>query len=253
MEEIYFAGGQAEHRGDFFFHLPNGHHCWLLVLTKTAAQFEVNGEMKRFDKNHAVLFEPHQSIKYKADGESYINGWIRFQLDDSFFHLSELSHGVPIRMEDHEACHQLTHAIAHEHYHGNKVVSIHLLKGLLNKLMYHSEKKQKDLKTKFAELHQEIVLNPGFPWTITYMSSLLSMSEGYFHRTYKALHGKTCIADVIDIRLEHAANLLRENDLQIAEIAYQCGYKNVEHFSRQFKEKFLVSPRDYQKSKEIQE
>ena len=34
----------------------------------------------------------------------------------------------------------------------------------------------------------------------------------------------------------------------IYKIAEQCGYSNVEHFSRQFKEKFTTSPKAYRES-----
>ena len=47
------------------------------------------------------------------------------------------------------------------------------------------------------------------------------------------------------LRLNEASRLLKESDRQITEIALSVGYNNISHFSRIFKERFTVSPKDY--------
>mgnify|MGYP001903295242 len=42
--------------------------------------------------------------------------------------------------------------------------------------------------------------------------------------------------------------MIRENDLNFTEIAAQLHYSTVHHFSRQFKEKFGITPTEYAKS-----
>jgi len=46
-------------------------------------------------------------------------------------------------------------------------------------------------------------------------------------------------------RLEKALLLLETSDKQIGDITFECGFKNVSHFSRIFKEKLNVSPTRY--------
>ncbi len=53
------------------------------------------------------------------------------------------------------------------------------------------------------------------------------------------------------IRLSEAMRLLRETDRQIADIAYNVGYKNVTHFHRIFKQHEKVSPNEYRKSQVV--
>ena len=48
-----------------------------------------------------------------------------------------------------------------------------------------------------------------------------------------------------DLRLTEAARLLKETSKQITEIAFSVGYNNISHFSRIFKEKYTVSPKDF--------
>ena len=44
------------------------------------------------------------------------------------------------------------------------------------------------------------------------------------------------------LRLAKGANLLQRSGLSVAEVAYQCGYKNPYHFSRQVKDHYGCSP-----------
>lgn len=50
------------------------------------------------------------------------------------------------------------------------------------------------------------------------------------------------------VKLEESKQLIRENNLNFTEIAALLQYSTVHHFSRQFKEKFGVTPTEYAKS-----
>jgi len=47
------------------------------------------------------------------------------------------------------------------------------------------------------------------------------------------------------IRMNEATRLLKESDLQIAEIADAVGYNNIQHFNRVFKEIYDISPKSF--------
>ena len=42
-----------------------------------------------------------------------------------------------------------------------------------------------------------------------------------------------------------AQEMIVNSTLSIQEIASNCGYKNIEHFSRQFKKKYKITPLKY--------
>ena len=46
-------------------------------------------------------------------------------------------------------------------------------------------------------------------------------------------------------RLAAAKNMLSHTDMKISQISEKCGYKNVEHFTRQFKELTGKTPGKY--------
>ena len=50
------------------------------------------------------------------------------------------------------------------------------------------------------------------------------------------------------IKLQESKQMIRENNLNFTEIAAELQYSTVHHFSRQFKEKFGITPTEYSKS-----
>ena len=64
---------------------------------------------------------------------------------------------------------------------------------------------------------------------------------------YKQQFGVSCMDDVIDFRLRKAKDLLAYTGHSIAEIAEQCGYKNTEHFCRQFRKNAGTTPGRFRK------
>jgi len=50
------------------------------------------------------------------------------------------------------------------------------------------------------------------------------------------------------IKLQESKQMIRENDLNFTQIAHALQYSTVHHFSRQFKEKFGITPTEYAKS-----
>jgi AraC-like DNA-binding protein len=68
------------------------------------------------------------------------------------------------------------------------------------------------------------------------------VSPQYLDRLFKRSQGVSPIQYLWSLRAEKGAFLLRQSGLTVGEIAYQCGYKNPFHFSRQIKAKYGHSP-----------
>ena len=72
----------------------------------------------------------------------------------------------------------------------------------------------------------------------------LSTFKRDFHNHYNTTPGKWLVSK----RLNYAANLFMKTNSKIAQVAFDCGFEDVSHFSRVFKDKFDSSPSDYRKS-----
>lgn len=70
-------------------------------------------------------------------------------------------------------------------------------------------------------------------------------SEAAFCRYFKLRTQKTFIEFVNEIRIEYACKLLTENDLNILEICYESGFKNLSNFNRQFRKYTNNNPKTY--------
>ena len=77
------------------------------------------------------------------------------------------------------------------------------------------------------------------------LSDALKMSSNQLFRKVKALMNTTPYNVIIQIRMTHAATLMRESDHNISEIAFLVGYQELSNFSRAFKKYFRMSPREY--------
>ena len=71
----------------------------------------------------------------------------------------------------------------------------------------------------------------------------LSTFKRDFRRYYNQSPGKW----LLQKRLEYSAVLLRNPALNVSQVALDCGFEDLSHFSRAFKEKFGVSPAGYRK------
>ena len=71
------------------------------------------------------------------------------------------------------------------------------------------------------------------------------VSRFHFVRLFKEKVGIPPHHYLIKIRMEAAAALLRDTDLSVMEIAFDCGYQSAAHFSAAFQKHFSQSPRLY--------
>lgn len=82
------------------------------------------------------------------------------------------------------------------------------------------------------------------------LSEALGMSRVSLYKKIKQITGKSPIEFIRIIRLKRAAQLLRESQLNISEIAYQTGFNNPKMFSRYFKDEFGILPSLYKSQEE---
>jgi len=80
------------------------------------------------------------------------------------------------------------------------------------------------------------------------LAAMANMSTCYFCRIFKSFTGKAPIEYITGLRLNKAIALLKENNLNITEIALQSGFTDSNYFSRQFKKYKTISPSLLQKN-----
>ncbi|WP_342561044.1 AraC family transcriptional regulator [Paenibacillus sp. FSL R7-0345] len=250
MAHIHFVECNTTHPGNFVIDVPAGHH-WLLVITKTPAMFWVNGVLKEYPAHSAILYRPQQKVYYRASTGRFVNDWLRFEATEAYITESPLPFGVPFGLSNPEYCRKLLELLIIEQNFSLdcKESSVDLLlRALFNKLLEsYFQDKITPQYYKLLKLRTAIQNNPGEYWTVSMMAEFLRISPGYLQSIYKKTFGISCIDDVINSRVRMAKEYLIHNAQSIGEVASRCGYQNVEHFCRQFKQITGQTPKNFQK------
>jgi len=107
----------------------------------------------------------------------------------------------------------------------------------------------KALFTRFKEILDEYfesnqLEEKGIP-KVEWIAEKLNVSRRYMSDTIKAETGKTAIDQINLFLVEEAKNLLLAPNASISETAYKLGFEYPQYFSRLFKKKTGLSPKEY--------
>ena len=83
--------------------------------------------------------------------------------------------------------------------------------------------------------------------TISDIAKAFGYSKQHIVRLFKESFTLTPAKYILQSRLEKSLDLLSESRLAVNEIAEQCGFKDLNYFSRQFKKSYGISPTAYRK------
>lgn len=130
------------------------------------------------------------------------------------------------------------------------------LKELLINIIYNADDHQLKSYLKSVTLNSEPSLTHIMETNFCYnlkMEEFAKMSHrslSTFKRDFFNHYNTTPGKWLLNKRLDFASSLLLKDHLTISQIAFDCGFEDVSHFSRVFKTKFGVSPSFYIKTKE---
>lgn len=79
--------------------------------------------------------------------------------------------------------------------------------------------------------------------TVESLAEHLSVSRSYLYRIFKAGLGISPQRAILDFRLEKAAMLVEKGTISLTEIALSCGFCDLSHFSKAYKEKYNCRPK----------
>lgn len=245
MNIIHFIGYSAVHPSDFLFEMTNAPGQYTLLLVSTPVQFLLEGQWQEYPAGTAMLYAPGQPICYRACRETYQNDWLRFSSDDPLVTQFPLM-GVPFPVSDTAYCHNLLKLLTWEtslSSADSELTISHLLQVLFLRLRQDTIRRETSTHApQLLHLYKKIYNSPYLPWSIRSMAEELHLSAGYLQILYKKMFGVSCMDDVITSRIRMAREQLAYTEKPVSEIADSCGYRNVEHFCRQFRQQTGLTP-----------
>lgn len=119
--------------------------------------------------------------------------------------------------------------------------SMQLLRNIVNQITIKDEKPQDIVVSKLIQFIRE-----HFSENISLQDAAekVFFNPAYCSRFFKKQTGKNFSDYLLQVRMEHAAELLKENK-KITDISRECGYSSSGYFSRIFKEYYGCTPSDY--------
>lgn len=101
---------------------------------------------------------------------------------------------------------------------------------------------------KIRHARQILEQNLADPPSLAQLARLIESNEFTLKRGFKILFGMPVFKFLQKIRMERAAELLQDGQLQVAEVAMAVGYENVSAFTRAFQTAHQVLPSELRKS-----
>jgi AraC-like DNA-binding protein len=97
-----------------------------------------------------------------------------------------------------------------------------------------------------------IEANPSAPWSVEKLARSVGMGRSNFAAHFTQGVGRAPMEVVAEKRMEHAAGLLRQGRLKVAEISELSGYGSEAAFSRRFTRHFGITPSQMRESARAQ-
>lgn len=83
--------------------------------------------------------------------------------------------------------------------------------------------------------------------TVAQLADTVHLSRSYFMHCFKQIAGIGAIEYIMQLRIKAVRELLLNTDKTVADIAFECGFRNLSNFNRQFRNITGCTPGEYRK------
>ncbi len=231
----------------------NGTDDYLFLHFKTPVTFTLFNETHHILPGMCILLSPGTPHAFFSDKCELIHDWMHFLPSDynnfaklkidmnTFFTADNLSFiTTAIKRCEHELIYK-------EEFYEELISSE--VSGMFIRLKRQlSGSISGNYADTFKSLRMEIYRNPDKYTSADAMAKFIGLSRSRFSVVYKELFGVSPKADLINARISKASYLLSSEALSLEEISEECGYQNIYHFIRQFRDVMGITPAKYRKN-----
>lgn len=253
------ASGHKRER-NFCFERRDGAGLWLLLVVKAKTIFTIGDKEIPSPEHSFILLTPEQPFSYRSDDVSFVEDSISFiPTADEIQLINELN--IPLNKvvpaAELSQMSAMIQSMSLEYYSSNKNrdESIDLYFRLLLRKLNESVSDLRRFNTvheglyveKLLWIRESIYRWPSKTWTIDEMAAEISLSRSRLQHLYTETFGISISKDIINSRLDKAAELLKMPEYSINKIAELVGYPNASYFNRQFKNGLGMTPTEFRR------
>ncbi|MBR6419299.1 MAG: helix-turn-helix transcriptional regulator [Oscillospiraceae bacterium] len=241
------------HDADFLIDRPNGSGDCLLLILRTGAVFTLNGSDQYAPERSVMIYPAGMPQQYRClPQQTFANDWMHFTFEadeEQRFLSRNIPYAKIIPVDYTEFYSFCIKAIADENSsdHPLRRDTVYLYFQLMcNKLSEQiHENEQTERGTRYEMMltvRNQMYANPYWEWNVAWAAHQTRMSRSSFQHIYKEQFGVPFIQDLIRSRIEYAKMLLRTTNMSVQDVSQNAGYRNYEHFARQFRDQCGMTP-----------
>ncbi len=243
-------------KADFFIERKNTGDEYIFIHCHTPVSVWEAGKWHKTKGFSFVLFDKYSHQYFRADGVPLLHDWMHISGNmDALMQSANLMYNRVYELQDGEAVTKIMQDLESEFLRAD-AYSAEIQKARIAELFLrlgrqvHGEQTNvtRGIVKRFTELRTSVHQSYYTPWSVEKMAALVPISPSRFYDLYKKIFGISPKKDLQNIRIEHAKQLLQQENLSVKEIAEQVGYENEYYFIRKFKEQTGTTPGKYKKS-----
>ena len=210
-------------------------------------------------KGHFFVVFPNTIVKYRADeGDPWHGIWVNFDGAEAKGILQSMGISIHSPVKKVQKGSEVVEVLRQMPRENTDNLSNNLMfSAKLYELMSYLAKDIRQTSSKegdyFENAVQYIKTHYREPLTVEGVAKYIGVSRKYLFAIFKNILGLSPKDYIVNYRIEMAKELLMNKDVSVGSVAYSVGYEDPLNFSKMFKGKTGLSPREYRKNHGIEE
>lgn len=233
---------------------PEGREDYLFLCFFTPMRIHLGDAVIETRENACILYTPDTPQDYEAI-EKFRNSFFHFTSNQTSF-IEQF--GIPVNtvfyLQDVESVNRTIKKICIENIvkqdfykeQTNQLVTQLLIDVARQVHVGSNDDISDDIRyEQFRNARVEILTHIEENWTTESMAALTNLGVSQFYSIYRQYFSRSPKAELLDARIERAKYLLKIEKMPVTQTAILCGFGSLSHFTRYFKKKCKVTPKDY--------
>ena len=233
---------------------PNGREDWLLFYIVNESETFYLNKTRTGKSGSFILFAPHEKQHHEYLGNKTAEFYyIHFNCKQLPGNVSLTTSKLYDTLFNRQICNMFEEIIEETlgkqpFYEKLCIYKLLNLLTILERGTIHENYPAKENFGQIARAVQHMNKSYNSNFSLEEYATMCTMSKYHFLRIFTKIVGQTPLEYRNNIRMQHAVDLLLEEKMSIEQISALLGYSSASYFSTAFKQKYGLSPKQYQKS-----